>query len=1085
MNESIKISTTLKIGDDILVLVDKKIEFYKDIIQKTCLHIKKNKQLEIINENDVANSLDQIRDIHLKIQTIPLNDSSQEQIIQHLQTINNDFSSLFKKYGTEKLEDLLTICFGNNNTFLSKEHFKFELLKKYFHPISYNIFNNADEIKHNTELSKNNMVIQCYDISSSFKQFHIKVFGLKISIYNSNLKRGLTIFGTLDDIIIKYLNNPYIIKKISEFRENLTINNDENFDKDIYENFLSSLQLKDYFINETKQDIYAKYMGTLCYLNTLKQKSVQQLIKEFVSDDIYKKRVTLITLLLNYSNHETQYMAYLLYDLLSNDSSGIVDNSDQKCLLDSFPEKIKTVFNYSMKKIMNYTTELTNEFDMNKVSLEHQICLMKAPDSVKEKALSKLKELKSKTEDSSSKTRQYLDSLLKIPFGIYKREPILNSMNIIKKEFKNICIKNNVRALLKDIPEKDKYTSVEIMKYMKIISEYFVKNDAPPLIMGEIDSTKNAQLEEIISILNGCDKKKLIENVVTLNRLVKKHNKPFQIEYKSRKKDIIQSNIRKLMYLFYTDKDFYSLFLQDLISEFKAISLTNYSLYSDIIKIKENIHKMSNNINNIKNVLDESVYGHDKAKKEIQRIIAQWVNGNETGKHAHILGFEGPPGIGKTTLAKGLSNCLKDEDGKSRPFSLIALGGDSNASTLVGHGYTYVGSCYGKIVQILIDSKCMNPIILFDEVDKISKTVNGKEIIGVLTHLLDTTQNELFEDKYFSGINLDLSKALFILSYNDPTGIDRILLDRIHRVKFEGQSVEDKMIICKKHLLPELYKNMGLIDMVIFSDETLKFIIEEYTMESGVRKLKEKLYEIVGEINLNILCQPQLEVELPICVTIENIKTNYFKNKREIKTQKIRLDSQVGMINCLWANSFGVGGILSATAKFIHSTAYLSLKLTGLLDKMMEESFQISLTNAYSLLTEERKKEVLQLYNAENKYGIHLHMGDGSIEKSGTSAGIAITILFYSLLHNKKIRNDFAVTGEAADLNGNVGEIGALKTKIIYGIKAGVKNFIYPIENKVDFEEFLTIYKDNTMLDGINFYPINNIKEALDLIIIE
>ena len=152
---------------------------------------------------------------------------------------------------------------------------------------------------------------------------------------------------------------------------------------------------------------------------------------------------------------------------------------------------------------------------------------------------------------------------------------------------------------------------------------------------------------------------------------------------------------------------------------------------------------------------------------------------------------------------------------------------------------------------------------------------------------------------------------------------------------------------------------------------------------------------------------------------------------------------------------------------------------------MMEESFQLSLTIAFNLTSEERKKQLKKQYDGPQKYGIHLHMGDGSVEKSGTSAGIAVTILLYSLLNNKKIKNDFAVTGEACDLNGKVGEIGALKTKIIYGIKSGVKNFIYPDENRKDFDDFYEKYGNTDLVkdQNINFYPVNNIQEAIKLII--
>jgi ATP-dependent Lon protease len=165
-----------------------------------------------------------------------------------------------------------------------------------------------------------------------------------------------------------------------------------------------------------------------------------------------------------------------------------------------------------------------------------------------------------------------------------------------------------------------------------------------------------------------------------------------------------------------------------------------------------------------------------------------------------------------------------------------------------------------------MDKKCMNPIIFIDEVDKISKTEHGKEIVGILTHLLDPSQNDCFQDKYFSGVDLDLSKALFILSYNDPESIDRILLDRIHRVKFSNLTLEDKLVICNKHILPEIYKKMGLENMILISDDVLKVLIDEYTCESGVRKLKEVLFEIVGEINLEILNRMDVNT-LKNCIT--------------------------------------------------------------------------------------------------------------------------------------------------------------------------------------------------------------------------
>jgi ATP-dependent Lon protease len=271
----------------------------------------------------------------------------------------------------------------------------------------------------------------------------------------------------------------------------------------------------------------------------------------------------------------------------------------------------------------------------------------------------------------------------------------------------------------------------------------------------------------------------------------------------------------------------------------------------DLTTLSSNISSMENIMKSISDALDESIYSHRHAKNQILKIIGQWINGEQTG---YCFGFEGSPGIGKTSLAKkGLANCLKDETGEPRPFAFIAIGGSSSGSSLEGHGYTYVNSSWGKIVDILMEAKCMNPIIYVDELDKVSKTENGKEIIGIFTHLIDSTQNDSFQDKYFSGINLDLSKALFVLSYNDVDAIDKVLLDRIHRIKFSSLSLEDKLEIANLHMLPSIYKKMGMVGLIHFSQEVLSSIIEEYTVEPGVRKLKEILLEIVGEINLDIL----------------------------------------------------------------------------------------------------------------------------------------------------------------------------------------------------------------------------------------
>jgi ATP-dependent Lon protease len=374
----------------------------------------------------------------------------------------------------------------------------------------------------------------------------------------------------------------------------------------------------------------------------------------------------------------------------------------------------------------------------------------------------------------------------------------------------------------------------------------------------------------------------------------------------------------------------------------------------------------------------------------------------------------------------------------------------------------------------------MNPIIFIDEVDKISRTEHGKEIVGILTHLLDPTQNDCFQDKYFTGIDLDLSKALFILSYNDVDAIDKILLDRVHRIKFNSLSSDDKLIICKKHILPEVYKKMGLEDIISLSDDVLKFIIDEYTSESGVRKLKEIFFEIVGEINLDIFKCFEKYFDLPIKISIDDIKTKYFKDKHEIKHKKIHKESRIGVINGLWANALGKGGIIPIQVSWRPSEKFLHLHLTGMQGDVMKESMNVALTLAWELTKLERKDDIWD----EQKHslnGVHIHCPEGATPKDGPSAGTAITTAIYSLLNKKKIKYNIAITGEIC-LNGNVSEIGGLDLKILGAIKAGVKEILFPNENMKDYNNFMDKYKETDLIKDIKFYPVNTIQEVFELV---
>jgi len=269
--------------------------------------------------------------------------------------------------------------------------------------------------------------------------------------------------------------------------------------------------------------------------------------------------------------------------------------------------------------------------------------------------------------------------------------------------------------------------------------------------------------------------------------------------------------------------------------------------------------------------LDSAVYGLNDAKMQIMQMLGQLVtNPSALGT---AIAIKGPMGTGKTTLVKeGISKIL------NRPFAFIALGGATDSSFLEGHSYTYEGSVWGKIVQIIIDSKCMNPVIYFDELDKISDTPKGEEIAGILTHLTDTSQNSQFHDKYFAEIDFDLSKCLFIFSYNDESKVNPILRDRMYRIQTKGYDKKQKTVISNDYLLPKIREQVKFSsEDIIIPEESLQYIIETHCdKEDGVRNLKRCLEIVYTKLNLYRLMRPgsnifegemALKVEFPLTVT--------------------------------------------------------------------------------------------------------------------------------------------------------------------------------------------------------------------------
>ena len=302
------------------------------------------------------------------------------------------------------------------------------------------------------------------------------------------------------------------------------------------------------------------------------------------------------------------------------------------------------------------------------------------------------------------------------------------------------------------------------------------------------------------------------------------------------------------------------------------------------VSINNGVEGCTEFMENARNILNTAVYGLEDAKMQIMQLLGQLIT-NPTAVGTAI-GIRGSPGTGKTNLAKeGISKIL------NRPFAFIALGGATDSSFLEGHSYTYEGSSWGKIVQILIDSQCMNPVIYFDELDKISDTPKGEEIVGILTHLIDTSQNSQFHDKYFAEIDFDLSKCLFIFTYNDESKINPILRDRMYKINIKNYNRKEKVIIANDYLLPKIREQVKFdVGDIVISDENIHYIIDNYcSKEDGVRNLKRCLEIIHTKLNLCRLVKPTSTIFEENSITTVNFPLNLTKDAIDklIKQQDI------------------------------------------------------------------------------------------------------------------------------------------------------------------------------------------------------
>jgi ATP-dependent Lon protease len=723
-----------------------------------------------------------------------------------------------------------------------------------------------------------------------------------------------------DDVLELYKTNDMILKKISEIKQyiNFEITNVPNIFKT---NYINVLNIRDILINR-KEDIGAIIKKRYNDYKQLRMKTLGELINEFLLASKLRKYEILIIFLLG-NIHDCK-LGYLLYDVLKiKDKSDIVSD-----IYNSLHSILKIKLDNTEKLFKEEDTTMLKG-SPDDVSYERRINIMNISDSLKAKAIEKLKAFKNNMQ-GDNKAQTWLDGFLKLPFGIFLENKIMG--------FK----KNHISQI------KEKYS------------------DSNPYSFDEVN------------------------RIMSLNYDM---NDPMYIEWENYKKERVDY------------------------------------------------------LNTVKTKLDKAVYGHKEAKTQLERLFGQWINGETKGA---VIGLCGPPGTGKTSLAKnGLSQCLIDGDNKPRPFGFLPIGGSVNGSTLVGHNYTYVGSTWGRIADILMTSNCMNPIIFIDEVDKVSSTEYGREIISILTHLTDATQNDNFEDKYFAGIPLDLSKALIVFSFNDISLIDPILKDRITVIETKAYTLNDKIHILQEYMIPEVLKDVGFSkNEIIFSESIIEYLINRYTNEAGVRKIKEKIIDVVRDVNLTLI--QTSNITIPFNVTKEYVDI-LFKNKPKMRTTKINSVPEVGLVNGLYATTSGIGGLTVIQVMKYPSDKMMERTITGQQGEVMKESVEYAMKIAYSLLSDEEKNKILEDSRNKNNFGLLIHAPDAATKKDGPSAGAAMTLAIYSVLSDKKINNTVALTGEI-DLWKNVKPIGGVYAKLLGAKNAGVKLALIPKENLDDLE---------------------------------
>ena len=455
-------------------------------------------------------------------------------------------------------------------------------------------------------------------------------------------------------------------------------------------------------------------------------------------------------------------------------------------------------------------------------------------------------------------------------------------------------------------------------------------------------------------------------------------------------------------------------------------------------------------------VLEKDHYGLKKVKERILEFLAVHMLNPEI--KGQIICLAGPPGIGKTSIAKSIAKAM------GRKYARVSLGGVRDEADIRGHRKTYVGAMPGRVITALTQAGSANPLILFDEIDKLCSDIKGDPSSAML-EVLDAEQNYAFRD-HFIEVPFDLSKAVFITTANNVSAIPAPLLDRMEVIELPSYTAEEKFHIAKEHLVPKQLKEHGLkASQLKISDDAINELIQYYTKEAGVRSLERSIASLCRKTAKKIAADEAKRV------SIKAKDINSYLGIRKYLSDLSSQKDQVGVVNGLaWTS---VGGVLMPIEVLVMKGTG-KIEVTGSLGDVMKESSRIAVSYVRSIA--DKYKIDADFYKDND---LHIHAPEGAVPKDGPSAGVTMTTALVSALSGLKVRSDVAMTGEVT-LHGKVLPIGGLREKTMAAYKAGIKTVIIPAANKPDLEEV-----DQVVKDAIEFVYAENLTDVLDTALIK